>query len=267
MWTLGRIWIYPIKSLPGIEVARSLLLPAGNLQHDREFALVDDDGRFMNAKRTPEIHRIRAQWDLPNWSVELSEDGSATGQHSVATRFHLDHDRATLGDWFSAFFEMPLKLIQQPVGGFPDDTDSPGPTVVSTASLQAVANWFPELNPDEIRHRFRANLELDGGEPFGEDRLVPGQEPTVPFQIGEATLFGTNPCQRCVVPTRSPETGNVVTGFQKRFAHQREAELPAWSNRARFNHFYRLSVNTAVRHAEPQLIRVGDPVQLVTVPS
>ncbi|MDB5336094.1 MAG: hypothetical protein JWN70_1713 [Planctomycetaceae bacterium] len=267
MWTLGRIWIYPIKSLPGVEVARSLLLPAGNLQHDREFALVDDDGQVMNAKRTPEIHRIRANWDLVNWSVSLAEMSAVTGELSIESRYHLDHDRLALTDWFSSFFEMPLTLVQQPAGGFPDDTDSPGPTVVSTASLQTVANWFPELNSEEIRHRFRANLELDGGEPFGEDQLVPGTGQTLPFQIGEATLFGTNPCQRCVVPTRSPETGAVLSGFQKRFANRREAEFSSLSNRARFDHFYRLSVNTKVQHTQSQLIRVGDTVKVTPVPT
>lgn len=262
MWTLGRIWIYPIKSLPGVEVARCWLLPAGNLQHDREFALVDVAGQVMNAKRTPEIHRIRAQWDLEKWSVSLAAKSAVKDAFAVESRFHLDQDRAALGDWFSAFFEMPLELIQQPVGGFPDDSDSPGPTVVSTASLQTIANWFPELNPAEIRQRFRANLELDGGEPFGEDRLVADDKQTIPFQVGEATLFGTNPCQRCVVPTRSPTTGEILSGFQKRFAKRREAELPPWANRSRFDHFYRLTVNTQVRHTEPQLLQVGDSVRV-----
>jgi uncharacterized protein YcbX len=266
MWTVGRIWIYPIKSLLGVSVSQSLLLPAGNLQHDREFALVDDEGAFMNAKRTPEIHRIQATWDLANWSVTLAELSPITGELSTETRFHLDHEREALSNWFSAFFETPLTLIQKPAGGFPDDTDSPGPTVVSTATLQAVADWFPELNPEEIRYRFRANLELEGGEPFGEDRLVASENETIPFQVGEATLYGTNPCQRCVVPTRSPHTGVALSGFQKRFAKQREVTLPEWSNRSRFNHYYRLSVNTKVQHSQSQLIRVGDPVQLISTP-
>lgn len=262
MWTLGRIWIYPIKSLPGVEVAQARILPAGNLEHDREFALVDGDGRFMNAKRTAEIHRIRATWDLASRQVSLAERVDVTGQPSTESTFHLDQDRTEISDWFSAFFEMPLTLIHQADGGFPDDTESPGPTVVSTASLQAVAGWFPELDTDELRYRFRANLELAGGEPFAEDLLVAGDDQPVPFQVGEAMLFGTNPCQRCVVPTRSPITGAVWPGFQKQFANRRQAEFTLPSKRGRFDHFYRLSVNTKVRHSEPQVVRVGDSVRL-----
>lgn len=263
MWTLGRIWIYPIKSLPGVEVAQSLVLPAGNLQHDREFALIDDNGHALNAKRSARMHHVGATWDLANWSVTLWDKLTSKGELSLASGFHLDHDRTALSDWFSAFFEMPLTLAQQPAGGFPDDTDSPGPTVVSTASLLAVAGWFPEFHPEEIRHRFRSNLELDDGEPFSEDLLVAQTHP-VSFRIGEATLFGTNPCQRCVVPTRSPDTGAVLTGFQKRFAERRAAEFSTASNRSRFDHFYRLSVNTQVQHSQPQWVRVGDVVRMTS---
>lgn len=265
MWTVGRIWIYPIKSLPGVEVSQSYVLPAGNLQHDREFALIDETGQIMNAKRSPAVHRVRAAWDLADWSVTLAERSSDTGELSPAVRLHLDHDRDAISHWFSALFEMPLTLVQQPAGGYPDDRDSPGPTVVSTASLDAVAGWFPELNPEEMRYRFRANLELSGCLPFDEDQLVPGSESAVPFQVGEATLYGTNPCQRCVVPTRSPETGAVLTGFQKRFSERREATFRASASRLRFNHFYRLSVNTTVRAKDSQLIRVGDCVQVTPV--
>ena len=262
MWTLGRIWIYPIKSLPGVAVDRALLLPAGNLEHDREFALIDEEGRFMNAKRTPEIHRVRTTWDLQNWQITLSEYSAVTGEPSTVSTFHLDRDRREIADWFSAFFEMPLTLVQQAAGGFPDDTESPGPTLVSTASLGAVASWFPEIDPQEMPCRFRANFELEGGEPFGEDILVATGEGPVPFQVGDVTLFGTNPCQRCVVPTRSPLTGQVSPGFQKQFANHRESDFTHVSKRARFNHFYRLSINTQVRHSQPQLVRVGDPVHL-----
>lgn len=256
MWTLERIWIYPIKSLPGVEASETVILPAGNLQHDREFALVDEAGRFLNAKRTAEIHRIRATWDLPHWSVALSTD-----QGNAAT-FHLDADRDALAVWFSEFFRTRISIQQQPAGGFPDDTEASGPTIISPATLPAVADWFPGLGIDEVRRRFRANLEIRGNEPFSEDGLFGGPGILVPFQIGEARLFGSNPCQRCVVPTRDSMTGDVWPGFQKEFATRRQATVPAWANVSRFNHFYRLSVNTIVRTSQPQTIRVGDIVKL-----
>lgn len=258
MWTLKRIWIYPIKSLPGVEVSESVVTPQGNLQHDREFALVDETGRFMNAKRTADIHRIRARFDLTQWSVSLhSED------HGSPVAFDLDRDAVSMGDWFSDFFRTRLTVIRQSQGGFPDDTEASGPTVISTATLQSVADWFRGLDVPEVRRRFRANLELSGDDPFSEDALFAEAGALVPFRIGAARLFGSNPCQRCAVPTRDTATGEVWPGFQREFASRRQATLPGWANASRFNHFYRLSVNTVVRSAEPQAIQVGDVVGLV----
>lgn len=257
MWTLGRIWIYPIKSLPGVEVPESVILPAGNLQHDREFALVDDAGKFMNAKRTADIHRIQATWDLGSWSVTLRRPDDTR-----PVTFHLADDLQRLNEWFSDFFRSTLKIIRKAEGGFPDDTEASGPTIISSATLQAVARWFPGLDVGEVRRRFRANLELDGGEPFSEDQLYGGPGELVPIQIGDARLFGNNPCQRCAVPTRDSVTGDVWQGFQKEFAVRREASLAPTTNRARFDHFYRLAVNTVVRHPAAQTIRVGDNVRL-----
>ena len=108
---------------------------------------------------------------------------------------------------------------------------------------------------------------VGAGEAFSEDRLVAVEGGAVPFQVGAATLYGTNPCQRCVVPTRSPETGESWTGFQRAFAQHRQAEFPPWGERSRFNHFYRLAVNTLVRGNQRQPIQVGDAVRLVSVPS
>jgi uncharacterized protein YcbX len=54
-------------------------------------------------------------------------------------------------------------------GGFPDDTDSPGPTLVSEASLDTVAKWFA-FDAEQTRRRFRANITIDGLPAFGEDR-------------------------------------------------------------------------------------------------
>ena len=61
---------------------------------------------------------------------------------------------------------------------------------------------------------------------------------------GAATLAGINPCQRCPVPPRDPDTGEILAGFQKRFSDRRRETLPAWAEASRFDHFYRFTVNT-----------------------
>jgi hypothetical protein len=54
-----------------------------------------------------------------------------------------------------------------------------------------------------------------------------------------------------------------MAGFQKRFSDLRRETLPPWAPAARFDHFYRLAVNTRVAPTEHgKLLRVGDPLQL-----
>jgi uncharacterized protein YcbX len=126
-----------------------------------------------------------------------------------------------------------------------------------------VARWFPGIALDETRDRFRANLEVDAAEPFWEDRLLAENLGVVRFEIGAAQLLGTNPCARCPVPTRNPYTGEAIHGFAKAFAQKRQATLPDWAPTSRFDHFYRLSVNTRPVRSQPATIRVGDELKIL----
>lgn len=254
---LTQIILYPIKSLDGVTVPQAIVLASGALQHDREFAIVDLQGKFVNGKRTADVYRIRSYIDLSAWTVRLQIQ-----EQTQAMTFHLDHDRVALEEWLSAYFGFAVKLIQETQVGFPDDTDSPGPTVISTGTLQAIADWFPNLSLEETRRRFRSNLEISGVEPFWEDRLFGEHDRTIPFQIGDVELAGVNPCQRCVVVTRDATTGESLPSF-KIFSTKRRETLPTWTEPSRFNHFFRLAVNT--RTLTPQagkILRVGDQVML-----
>jgi hypothetical protein len=154
-------------------------------------------------------------------------------------------------------------LRREPQKGFPDDHKAFGPTITSEASLGEIQAWFPELSLESLRRRFRTNLELTGGAPFCEDQLFGAPDELKPFQIGGVNFLGHNPCQRCVVPTRDPDSGRSLADFQKKFMEQRKKSLPPWANAQRFNHFYRFAVNTSVPPGEAgKILRVGDVVVL-----
>ncbi|MGE3637898.1 MAG: MOSC domain-containing protein [Pirellulales bacterium] len=255
---LRRITIYPIKSLDGVEVGAACVLPSGALENDRRFALVDAEGKCVNGKRTPAIHAIRAEYDLAAMAVRFNH----------GHQFSLVHNQSEISEYLSKALGIACGLAENSTTGFPDDTESPGPTLLSTATLAAITQWFPGLTLEETRRRFRANLEIDGVEPFWEDHLVGPVDTTVPFQIGAVHWLGINPCQRCVVPTRDSQTAEPIAGFQKSFAREREAALPAWAPRDRFNHFYRLSVNTRLAAAQSSgVVRVGDALHANLLPS
>jgi len=256
--TVTGLFLYPVKSLDGVRVDVATVLPSGALQGDREFALFDDAGHYVNGKRHEAIHRVRSRFDLTNRQVALHIEGDEPSQ-----TFSLAADEPTLKSWFSQYFGFPVQLKQDLTMGFPDDTASPGPTIVSTATLEAIASWYPNLTVEEVRARFRANIEIGGVPPFWEDGLFATAESTRSFQLGAVQFLGVNPCQRCVVVTRNPVTGEAYPNFQKTFIANRKETLPDWVERSRFNHFFRLAINTRVPSSEAgKTIQIGDLFQL-----
>jgi MOSC domain-containing protein len=270
--TLANIRLHPIKSLDPVSVSEARISPSGGLALDRVWALHSVDGKWVNGKRTPLIHHIRANYAPDLRSVTLS---MPTDRREIPTRtFAFPEAHEDAAEWFSVFFEHDIAVRYSP-GGFPDDTIANGPTIVSTASLRAVAEWFtlraeastpsPEgssLTPDDVRLRFRTTLEIDGVPPFWEDQLFSANERnSVRFTIGDVHFEGSNPCARCPVPPRDPHTGTILEGFQKRFTELRESTLPPSSPRDRFDHFYRLSTNTRVAPSESgKLLRLHSPL-------
>ncbi|MCU0551666.1 MAG: MOSC N-terminal beta barrel domain-containing protein [Leptolyngbya sp. Prado105] len=257
MPTLTHLLIYPIKSLDGIAVNQAKILPGGALEHDREFCIVDRSGKVVNGKRTDAIHQIRSTFDLSARIVTLSI------QNDRPVSFHLDHGRSGIAGWLSDYFGFSVLLQQDLNTGFPDDLTSPGPTLISTATLERAANWFPGMSIEQMRSRLRTNLELDPVPAFWEEQLYSAAETPVTFQLGHVTLQGINPCQRCIVPTRDAISGEAYPGFQKTFSLQHKAELPDWAAIDRFDHYYRMGVNTRIAPTEAgKTLKIGDGLSI-----
>ena len=254
---LGQITIFPIKSLDGVSTPAARVTRGGILEKDRAYAMFDTQGKVVNGKRTPKVHELRCYFNTSINEIQLRQNKESTFQ-----QFQLD-DPGPLEKWLSDFFGFQIVLRHEPEKGFPDDLAAFGPTIVSEASLRTVQNWFPELILESVRRRFRANLEVLDGEAFCEDRLFGAPDELKPFNIGDVKFLGHNPCQRCVVPTRDPDTAQAVADFQKQFMQLRRDNLPQWTNAQRFNHFYRFAVNTSIPPTEAgKELRVGDEIKV-----
>ena len=189
---LANIRLHPIKSLDPVEVSEARISPSGGLVYDRAWALYSVDGKWVNGKRTALIHFIRASYSPDVRSVTLSVPGDRRKIPARTFAFPEAHEEAA--EWFSVFFEQQI-IVRHSENGFPDDSIANGPTIVSTASLQAVSAWFtrerqfaaaqsaeqaasaqrqsPErrlgsndswpapLSADDLRLRFRTTLEID----------------------------------------------------------------------------------------------------------
>jgi uncharacterized protein YcbX len=277
MPTLDRITLYPVKSLDGLAVPEARVLPSGALGNDRRWRLVDLDGRVVNAKRTAAFHPIRAEYDLAEKLISLSH--WADPPTSPAHTFPLVPGPEGPCRWLSEALGVEVLLEERPDGGFPDDRDAPGPTLVSTASLEEVARWFG-FELAESRRRFRANLEIGGCDAFWEDALaspaparrppslseLPTNMPLDPyadlppaepreFAIGEVRFLATNVCKRCVVPSRDSKTAAVTAHFRDAFEARRGRDLRADVDASGWNHLYRLGVNTRAAGAGGRIAR------------
>jgi MOSC domain-containing protein len=203
------------------------------------------------------MHRVRAVYSSNFSNVTLS---AFDYDHSPApATFCFPIDTESAAAWFSKFLKQPVMVRHDP-NGIPDDFIANGPTIISTASLDAVCSWFPGMTVAEARLRFRSTLEIDGVPAFWEDQLFgPEIRSVVRFSIGEVAFEGSYPCIRCPIPARDPHTGADTIGFQKHFAQQRHTHLPQWSYPDRFEHFYCLATNTRIASTESDKhLSIGD---------
>ena len=321
MPTLDRITIYPVKSLDGLEVKRARVLPGAGLEHDRRWQLIDLEGRVINAKRLAILHAIRAEFELAGVEaagfeaggcegaggqgadagnlVTLSVDPAALAARAVPgverlaalqpERFPLIAGGAGPCGWLAEAVGFGVLLVERAEGGFPDDREAAGPTVIATASLGEVARWFG-ISLDECRRRFRVNLELGGCDAFWEDTLaiparpefapsladcavdlpadpyaaLPPHEPRA-FAIGGAGFRAANVCRRCVVPSRDSRTGAVTDLFRDAFEARRIRGMRADVDPSAWSHAYRLAVHTVVRGAGG-IVSLGDSAATVPAP-
>jgi MOSC domain-containing protein len=254
---ISRIQIFPVKSLDATVLQEARILPSGAIEHDRRWAMFDSNGKFVSRKWYASFHRLRSRVNIEEMTLSIGEGGGPEADQLV---FSLGPDREACERWLSGFFARPVQLRNNDEAGFPDDTNAPGPTLISVATLKAVAGWF-DLTFEQARLRFRTNIEIDGVPAFWEDRLFGAAGSTVRFALGDASFEGVNPCQRCAVPTRDALSGEVDAGFVARFRELRRQSLPGWAEASRFDHFYRLAINTrASGNQAGKIIRVGDPV-------
>ena len=257
--------VYPIKGLDGQDRDAVDLTPNGTLAGDRAFALFDAGGEVVNGKRTDAVHRVRTDLDPATGVLRVRRHDAPPAD---VRAFDLDDPagREAAEAWFAEHLGHDVTLRRDAERGFVDRPDA-GPSVVSTATLEAVAGWYHALDVEDVRRRLRANVEVGGVPAFWEDRFVGDDAPA--FEVvgddgATVRVEGVEPCGRCVVPTRDPDTGEPTPGFRERFVERRAATFPDWADRSAFPHDYTLMLIARVPEADRDgRLRVGDAVRVV----
>jgi hypothetical protein len=234
MATISNVSVYPIKGLRPEEPDAVEVAESGSLRYDRKYALFSEDDEYVNGRRNPEIQRVRSSFDLEEGAVTLWTDAD-----DDRARFVLDDETERVEAWFSDFFDEPVRL-EKANTNYTDNAGAlsrkmittTGPSIVSKATLETVASWFPDLidGPEEMRRRARPNIVVDGVEPFWEDRLYADEDHLVTFEIDDVSMQGLRPLPRCSVPAQSPDSGELLKTFVKEFTRKRKETFPPWGD-------------------------------------
>ena len=224
---------WPVKSMAG-ERVDALHLDGRGAAGDRTHALFDEfrgATRRCTVRQVPRMLTWRAHYAIPGAELEpespplpvlTAPDGRRFGWEDPALPAALEAD---LG--------RPVTLRRELRG-----QQDLGDTVLVTtqATLDAVGEALGR--PLDLR-RFRTNVHVVLDAPAFAEETWEGRT----LRIGDAELALLHPCERCVIPTRDPDTG------------ARDAEILRWLARERRTLF---GINA--RPLGPSLIREGDAV-------
>jgi uncharacterized protein len=219
---VASLHVYPVKSCRGIELDSSPVGERG-LAFDREWMIVDTDGRFVTQRDVPRLALIVPS--LTDAALELETPGS--GRLGVP----LDVDGATRpvtvwrdsfpaidqGDeaaaWLSSALQRPLRLVRfDPAvhrhcnvtyvgasGAHTAFADAYPLLILSQASL---ADLNSRLSQPLPMNRFRPNVVLSGINAYDEDHI--GE-----IRLGALALKLVKRCTRCQITTTDQSTALV----------------------------------------------------------
>jgi uncharacterized protein YcbX len=216
---LTGLHVYPIKSAGGLAPA-TWDVDSFGLRYDRRWMVIDAAGRMISQRTHPRLALVRPAIDddtlrietagMPVLELPLAPVSAVT---SAATIWDDTCAAVWTGEraasWFSDVLETDCSLVYMPETTVrPANTAyaPPGHRVsfadafafllISEESLADLNGRMPAPLP---MNRFRPNLVIAGGAPFGEDTMGSFRVGTLPFRV-------VKPCDRCVLTTTDQAT-------------------------------------------------------------
>lgn len=219
---LSQIFVYPVKSLAGIQVERWPVDDKG-LRYDRKWMLIDSDRRFLSQRRLPKMAliatRIEADWLILSAPGRDDMRLPLNSQDGAELEVEIWDDRClarsvddAIDRWLSEFLEYPCRLVYHPDQAvrqvdqnyaFANDqtafSDGFPFLIVSQASLNSLNQNLPQAIEMQ---RFRPNLVIGDCDAYAEDcwrRIA----------IADIVFRLPKPCSRCQVPNIDPASAIV----------------------------------------------------------
>ena len=237
---VDKLFIYPVKSTAGIEVAQAEVTPTG-LLNDRIWMLVDERGKFVSQRQLPKMALISSKLEVDSLQLyapdmeALKVPFEQSGNPLINVKVWRDDCQGILANdvinqWLSEFLEHKVRLVKY-------DFDAPratDPEYSKPGDIVSYADGFPLLitnrsSLDDLNSRlqqpvtmsaFRPNIVIQGAEAYSEDNWNQ-------ITIGTMTFDVVKPCARCLMTTIDPETGIKRSDGEplKTLAQYRKKEL------------------------------------------
>ncbi len=205
--------IFPIKSFDGVEVKAASLRANGSFRHDREYAFRKESGIQLNGTNNKALFKVRVDFDETFRHASFSMPGVEGAPEPAKFDLHTQAKEAAA--WMSEAIHEKLTLERDDETGFCDEQDIfTGPTIISQATVDAIE---AETSHNDTKRRLRSNVVIEGMDAFGEERLV-GKR----FKLGDLRIINSNPCVRCTMPARDPETAQFDWRYTMRINDARE---------------------------------------------
>jgi len=207
MASLTALNVYPIKSGSGTSLTAVALTPRG-LLHDREFMLIDADGRMLTQRAYPRMALLSTAYDgtllTVNDFIHSPVDSGPVLEVEVwGTPCKGIDQGPAAASWFSDFLGFDVRLVwftgerETPLGGGSVGfADGYSLLIISQESLDDLNDRLDEPVP---MNRFRPSLVLEGLGAFGEDTARV-------LRVGSCVIDVIAPCPRCVLTTVDQET-------------------------------------------------------------
>jgi uncharacterized protein YcbX len=237
---VSALYIYPIKSCRGIRV-RQWPVVARGFAADRRWMIVDSRGKFVTQRELPQLalvdvalagDRLRLNGPgQPELVLPLAHEDGEPRVVEVWQDRALGVAHAPGSAWFSSYLAGSYELVYMPeqhqravnparaksgdIVGFADAYPF---LVISEASL---ADLNSRLEVPVVMERFRPNIVVSGTEPFAEDDYAR-------VQIGDITFRGPKRCDRCVITTIDPVTGERGKEPLRTLAKYRATDQKVW---------------------------------------
>jgi MOSC domain-containing protein len=210
--------IHPVKSAKSIPVS-SLQLEEDGPRYDRRWMVVGKDGRFVSLRSYPQLTLVQPH--LENGRLRLSTKGKddcfvpmdRRGNRRIAniinSKVEVVEPSKEASRWFSDFLGRSVQLVTRAEGtvrppswGIPLDyalnLADVAPVLVTTSS--SLSDLNSRLGQPITMERFRANIVVQGSEPWEEDDWQR-------IRIGAVELEVMIPDARCAIVNVDPDTG------------------------------------------------------------